>query len=133
MSTFFSDIVRNALKREQKTQRWLATELGVTPAAITKYLKGNPTLEVIRRIDAVLPLPEAAGLLRTSSRLAAYMGKSENDFVPEILDALREATKHCQEVVTDPKERSDLAELIYAYVQATPSTRHAILTLLKIE
>jgi transcriptional regulator with XRE-family HTH domain len=133
LSTIFSDILKNALKREKKTQRWLAAELGVTPPAITKYLKGNPTLAVIRRIDAVLPLPELSGFLQFGSRFAAYMGKSEDEFAPEITDMLRSATEHCLEVLTDPAERGDLAELIYSYIEAAPSTRRAILTLLGVD
>lgn len=53
----YGHIILRALQRENKTQSWLAEQLGVKPSTVSDYLK-NPTLKTLRKIDRVLPLPD---------------------------------------------------------------------------
>ena len=74
----FREIVKRELKKQGKTQKWLSEEIGSSPSGL-QSLFSNPTLDSIRRIDAVLPLPEAAALLHTRDFLNGYLGKGDVD------------------------------------------------------
>lgn len=131
----FGQILRDELKRQGKSQRWLAEQLQVSPAAITKYLKGNPSWDVIQRINSVLPLPKAAALLQSGQYLQRYVG---NDLVfkdapthPEILDNLKSLTLAYQDVLEDPDARADFAALVEAILELTPEQRRGLLLLIQ--
>jgi hypothetical protein len=111
----FSDIVKRQLKKHGHTQRWLARQLGVTPGAVTKTLYGNPTLEIMRRIDAVLPLPEAAGLLHG----------------PDVLGQLAALTREYSDVLGDDAARADFDALVQAIAELSPQQRRGLLLLLQ--
>lgn len=125
----FGEILRKELKKQGKTQRWLANELGVTPAAVTKYLNGNPSWDVITKINSVLPLPEAAALLQTGERLSKYVGNENTN--PEILARLEYLTLAYSDVLEDPEARAEFAELVQAISQLTPEQRRGLLLLLQ--
>ncbi len=109
----FGEILRNALIREKKTQAWLARKLGVTPGTITGYLNRTPSIKIIKKINEVLPLPEAASLLRPGEQT-----KNLGAICPEVLNAMEEIT-------------SDFVALIQAFGESDAPTRQAVLTLLK--
>lgn len=124
----FSDIIKDNLKKNKLTQVWLAEQLGVTPGTVSKYLE-NPTLETIRRIDAVLPLPEAAALLHSGERLAGYVG-NDGQASPEILSQLESLTLAYSDVLEDPDARADFAGLVQAIAELSPARRRALLQFL---
>jgi len=155
----FSSIVKNNLKRVGKTQRWLADQLQVTPGTVNKYLN-NPSLDTIRRIDSVLPLPEAAGLLHSGERLRYYVGKEKqkmlvaedteasrnflqnilkitnpesisDDAPPEILYGLESLTLAYSDVLEDPDARADFAELVQVIVELSQEQRRGLLQFVK--
>ena len=124
----FSSIVKNNLKRVGKTQRWLADQLQVTPGTVNKYLN-NPSLDTIRRIDSVLPLPEAAGLLHSGERLAGCVG-NDGQTSPEILNQLESLTLAYSDVLEDPDARADFAGLVQAIAELSTARRRALLQFL---
>jgi len=126
----FSEIVKNNLKRTGKTQVWLSEKLGITPQTVNRILK-NPTLDTIRRIDAVLPLTEAAGLLHSGERLGAYVGSDGTP--PEILDQLESLTLAYADVLEDPDARADFAGLVQAIAELSPGRRRALLLFLQAD
>lgn len=123
----FKEIVLKNLSKLGKTQKWLAEQIESTPSGLHSLFV-NPTLETIRRIDAVLPLPEAAGLLHSGDRLRSYLG---NETTPEILTQLESITLAYSDVLADENARADFAGLVQAIVELSPTRRAALLQFLK--
>jgi len=109
----FNDIVTAALEREDKNKTWLADQLGISRGTLSRYFK-NPTLDTIRRIDAVLPLPEAAGLLHG----------------PDVLRDLSVLSAEFVDVLEDPQARADFDALVSTIAQLSPQQMHGLRLLL---
>lgn len=54
--------VQAFLKREKKDQRWLAAELGVSPAYVSMLLAGkrSPSLTIAGRLEDITGIPARA-------------------------------------------------------------------------
>jgi transcriptional regulator with XRE-family HTH domain len=126
----FSTTVKKQLKQRGKTQKWLAAQLGITPQTANRILK-NPTFDTIRRIDAVLPLPEAAGLLHSGKRLARYVGKDPDVFEPEIMGELESLSLGYSDVLQDPEARAEFYGLARAILELSTKQRQALTLLLE--
>lgn len=124
----FNKLVTNALKRAGRNKKWLAEQLGISAGTLSRYFT-NPTLDTIRRIDSVLPLPEAAALLHSGERLSKYVGNENTN--PEILARLEYLTLAYSDVLEDPEARAEFAELVQAISQLTPEQRRGLLLLLQ--
>lgn len=125
----FGQIVKKNLTSAGLTQKWLADQMGVSPSHLQAMFK-NPTLDSVRRIDEVLPIPEAAGLLHSGKRIAAYAG-NDGTTPPEILDGLESLTLAYQDVLEDPDARADFAALVEAILELTPKQRRGLLHLIQ--
>lgn len=112
----FSDIVKRELRQKGKTQRWLAAKLGITPGAVTKSLYGNPTIDVVRRINAVLPLPEFAAFF--------------DDGPDGLIHALREMSIRYADVLNDPSALADFEMIIAALTKLPPERRRGLIRFL---
>lgn len=121
----FGEIIKRELKKSGLTQRWLADQIGTSPSGLQNLFR-NPTLETMRRIDSVLPIPEAAALLRSGKFLSGYFG-NEHKPTPEILDGLESLTLAYQDVLEDPDARADFAALVEAILELTPGQRRGLL------
>lgn len=124
----FGEIVKKHLKKHGMTQKELAKKMNASPSGLQAMFK-NPTLDTIRRIDSVLPIPEAAGLLHAGERLAKYLGNENTN--PEILARLEYLTLAYSDVLEDPEARAEFAELVQAISQLTPEQRRGLLLLLQ--
>jgi len=124
----FREIVKKNLDIHGQTQRWLAKQMGISPSGL-QAMFNNPTLESMRRIDSVLPLPEAAALLHSGERLAGYVG-NDGHTSPEILSQLESLTLAYSDVLEDPDARADFAGLVQAIAELSPARRRALLQFL---
>jgi plasmid maintenance system antidote protein VapI len=59
------EVIRDALRRQRRSQQWLAEQIGVTPKHMTALVRGHSVLTVHQAvlIEAVLPELTAEGLL----------------------------------------------------------------------
>lgn len=119
------DHIRNALKKSGKTQAWLADQLGVTQSGVSAYLK-NPTIKTLRKINAVLPIPELQPLLNTNAerpQLDAVALEAYNTIPPDLKQLLKT-------VFDDPDSRQSFDDLQWLYTEAPGEFRQAFLDLL---
>ena len=64
------DIILEALREQGRTQRWLATQLGIPETYIPKYRRGvlTPSAELLTRSAQLLGLP--VSLVQTTDEAA---------------------------------------------------------------
>lgn len=136
----FGQILREELKRQGKSQRWLANKMGVSPAAVTKYLNGNPSWDVIQKINSVLPLPKIADVFNKTEFLDRYLQKKSQFVIhdsrtkyneDESFENQEKITFAYKDVLSDPDARAEFAELVEAILQLSPEQRRGLLQLIQ--
>ena len=103
MDKSWQDIVRRELKRQKKTQAWLASCLGVSEPTFSSWMHGrhNPDLPELREIAKLLRisitemLENDDSIARTEKELAILrkfrnIPESEQDLAASLVDAVLE-------------------------------------------
>ena len=119
------EMIRQALLRAGKTQDWLAAEIGVTRRRVTAILASdNLEVATLRRIHAVLPIPELRPLMEPAAPDSeAAVWQCFNQLSPQVQQRLRA-------VWEDKALREQWVTCLEAWIAAPPETRQALSALL---
>ena len=117
------EMVKEALRRRNQSQRWLAEKMGVAPTTIQKYFR-NPTAKTLEKIRTALP--EFAEVEEENRVLAVTIP------VPENMREPGQAAKYIRAVLDDPQARQIWQEWLQGFAQLSPQQREALLATMRV-
>ena len=117
------EMVKEALRRRNKNQVWLAKQMGVTPNAVQGYFR-NPTAKTLEAIRTALP--EFAEVEEENRPLALEVK------VRDATHTHRPPSEFIQAVLDNPQARQVWQEWLQGFAQLSPQQREALLATMRV-